>query len=99
MNKKSFYQFKNLCTFFLFLVAFSCQKKTENAYKVIGVKDGDTIVLLQNDQPLTVRLYGVDCPEKKQDFGTQAKNFTAQLAFGKYVKLNDKGKDRYGRTI
>ena len=82
--------------FLLFLI--SCQQQQEG-YKVIGVKDGDTVVLLQNNQETTVRLYGVDCPEKKQDFGTQAKNFTSELAFGKYVKLNAKGNDRYGRTI
>jgi micrococcal nuclease len=86
-------------TLFLVLVIFiSCQKKQEG-FKVIGVKDGDTIVLLQNNQSVTVRLYGVDCPEKNQDFGTQAKNFTSELAFGKYVKLNAKGNDRYNRTI
>jgi micrococcal nuclease len=88
---------------FLFLLVFllACRENRtqENGYKVIGVKDGDTIVLLQNNQPVTVRLYGVDCPEKKQDFGTQAKNFTSGLASGKYVTLISKGSDRYGRTI
>ena len=86
---------------FILILLFACrdQKTAENGYKVIGVKDGDTIVLLQNNQPVTVRLYGVDCPEKNQDFGTQAKNFTSQLAFGKYVNLISKGSDRYGRTI
>lgn len=83
---------------FIFLLV-SCQQKQQEGYKVIGVKDGDTIEILVDQKPVTVRLYGVDAPEKKQPFGTQAKNFTSQLAFGKYVKLNDKGKDRYGRTI
>ena len=84
---------------FLLLLLFSCHQKPQDDFKVIGIKDGDTIEILKENQPITVRLYGVDCPEKNQDFGTQAKNFTSQLAFGKYVKLNDKGKDRYGRTI
>lgn len=83
----------------LVLLLFSCQKKQEDGYKVIGVKDGDTVVILKENQPVTVRLYGVDAPEKTQPFGTQAKNFASDLAFGKYVQLNEKGQDRYGRTI
>ncbi|WP_242916937.1 thermonuclease family protein [Pontibacter liquoris] len=67
--------------------------------KVVGVKDGDTIVLLQNGQQVTVRLYGVDTPEKTQDFGQRAKQFTSDLAFGKFVRLIPKNKDRYGRTV
>jgi micrococcal nuclease len=90
---------KYYCCLLLFLLAVSCQKKQEDGFKVIGVKDGDTIEILMNNQPVTVRLYGVDCPEKNQDYGMQAKNFTSQLAFGKYVKLESKGNDRYGRTI
>lgn len=89
----------SLIWFLLVLLSFCQQKKQQEGFKVIGVKDGDTVELLMNEKPVTVRLYGVDCPEKNQDFGTQAKNFASQLAFGKFVKLNSKGNDRYGRTI
>ena len=95
MLKKISYSF--LLTWFL-LISIACQTQ-QKGYKVIGVKDGDTIVLLQDNKPLTVRLYGVDSPEKAQDFGTQAKNFTSDMVFGKYVTLASKGNDRYGRTI
>jgi endonuclease YncB( thermonuclease family) len=67
--------------------------------KVVAVKDGDTIVLLQNGETITIRLYGVDAPEKVQDFGQKAKQFTSDLAFGKNVKLIAHNKDRYGRTV
>ncbi len=67
--------------------------------KVVGVKDGDTIVLLQNGQTVTVRLYGVDTPEKAQDYGQKAKQFTSDLVFGKNVQLIVHNKDRYGRTV
>jgi endonuclease YncB( thermonuclease family) len=98
MNLRTIYLHKILLPI-LILLTLACHEKAPEGYKVIGVKDGDTIEILVNNKPVTVRLYGVDSPEKKQDFGTQAKNFTSQLVFGKYISLNDKGKDRYGRTI
>ncbi|NDK56695.1 thermonuclease family protein [Pontibacter sp. BT213] len=67
--------------------------------KVVAVKDGDTIELLRNGQTIKVRLYGVDCPEKTQDYGQRAKQFTSDLAFGKTVRLIEHNKDRYGRTV
>jgi len=67
--------------------------------RVVAVKDGDTIVLLRNGEEVTVRLYGVDSPEKTQDFGQKAKQFTSDLVFNKYVRLIPKNKDRYGRTV
>ena len=67
--------------------------------KVVGVKDGDTIVLLKNGEEVTVRLYGVDTPEKSQAFGQKAKQFTSDMVFGKQVQLIVKNKDRYGRTV
>ncbi|MEJ8757420.1 thermonuclease family protein [Pontibacter sp. H259] len=67
--------------------------------KVVAIKDGDTMELLRNGQTIKVRLYGVDSPEKTQDFGQRAKQFTSDLAFGKTVRLIEHNKDRYGRTV
>ena len=67
--------------------------------KVVAIKDGDTIELLRNGQTIKVRLYGVDCPEKTQDYGQRARQFTSDLAFGKVVRLIEHNKDRYGRTV
>ncbi|WP_299823987.1 thermonuclease family protein [uncultured Pontibacter sp.] len=67
--------------------------------KVVGVKDGDTIVLLRNGEEVTVRLYGVDTPEKNQAYGQRAKQYTSDLVFGKQVRLIVNNKDRYGRTV
>ncbi len=92
-------RFQAFLLFFIVLLLTACQQKQQDDFKVIGIKDGDTVELLMNNQPVTVRLYGVDAPEKIQDYGTQAKNFASQLAFGKYVKLTSHGNDRYGRTI
>jgi len=95
--------------YFYYLLLFlfiSCQQSekttaeaTASGYKVIAIKDGDTIELLKDGQPLRVRLLGVDAPEKNQDFGTRSRQFTSDLSFNKYVNLVVDGKDRYGRTV
>ncbi|MGF7073655.1 thermonuclease family protein [Mucilaginibacter sp. 3215] len=71
-----------------------------SVYKVVKIKDGDTLGLLTGDnQQVTVRLAEIDCPEKSQAFGQAAKKFTSDLCFGKEVKLIGNEHDRYGRTV
>jgi micrococcal nuclease len=72
---------------------------TEITGKVIGISDGDTITVLQDRTQYKIRLYGIDCPESHQDFGTKAKQFTSDLVFGKQVKVVKQDMDRYGRTV
>jgi micrococcal nuclease len=71
--------------------------------KVVGVADGDTIVVLKvagdTKTPIKVRLHGIDCPEKAQAFGQKAKQFTSQMVYGKKVRVEVKDTDRYGRTV
>jgi endonuclease YncB( thermonuclease family) len=63
------------------------------------VRDGDSIVVLRRGIGIEVRLDGVDAPELAQAFGKKAKRFTSDLAFGKRVRLDGRGKDRYGREL
>ncbi len=75
-------------------------REHQTGYKVIGIKDGDTFVLLIDGKEQTVRLAHIDCPEKKQAFGSKAKQFASDLCFGKYVRLVHDGKyDRNKRLI
>jgi len=68
--------------------------------QVIGVIDGDTIDVLHNSQhPERIRLNGIGCPERGQAYGKRAKQAASDLVFGKDVKLETHGKDRFGRTI
>ena len=67
--------------------------------KVVGVSDGDTITVLHDGQGEKIRLYGIDTPEKRQDFGKKAKQFTSKMVFGKIVKVVVHATDRYGRTV
>ncbi|MCJ8209267.1 thermonuclease family protein [Mucilaginibacter sp. RS28] len=89
---------KRTLVFLLLAFVFACTR--EDQMRVVGVKDGDTIVVLTPDhQQITVRLAEVDCPEKSQAFGQAAKQFTSDLCFGKNVTLQGNEHDRYGRTI
>ncbi|AMR33750.1 hypothetical protein A0256_21095 [Mucilaginibacter sp. PAMC 26640] len=76
---------KPLLVLVLLLVFFSCNRKEETLYKVVKIKDGDTIELLSPDhQNITVRLAEIDCPEKSQAFGQAAKQFTQAFALAKW---------------
>jgi len=55
--------------------------------KVVGVSDGDTISVMREGRAVKIRLNGIDCPEKGQDFGAKAKSFTSDACFGKPVTV------------
>ena len=82
-----------LCLAILFLAPNSFSARC------IGVTDGDTIEALQDHRAIKVRLEGIDCPERDQDFGQRAKQFTSGLVFGKAVEIRSVGQDKYGRTV
>lgn len=67
--------------------------------KVVAITDGDTIKVLKNNQQIKIRLYGIDCPEKKQAFGKAAKRFLANQIAEKTVEIDHFKNDRYGRSI
>jgi endonuclease YncB( thermonuclease family) len=93
----------------LFLVAFlgtigasACHRRLSRepfTARVVGVTDGDTITVLDGTTQVRVRLNGIDCPEKGQAFGSQARRLTSELAFGRAVTVRPVGSDRYGRTL
>ena len=98
-----------LCFFFLIsscLSSTSSSTKTAKSLdskligKIISVKDGDSLELLDAENTIhDIRLAHVDCPEKKQAFGTRAKVFTANFCFGEEVTVVPTDKDRYGRIV
>ena len=68
--------------------------------KVVGVVDGDTLDVLVDKRPVRVRLAEIDAPEKRQAFGTRARQMLSELAFGKIATVRDHGTDWRGtRTI
>ena len=55
--------------------------------RVPGVCDGEPITVLNNGHAEALRLNGIDCPEKGQDFGARGKQLTSDLCFGKIVPV------------
>ena len=64
---------------------------------VVGVTDGNTITVMNCGKAEVIRLFGIDCPEKDQDFGTRAKQFTADMVLRKIVEVVPIGETSYGR--
>src|SRR5215472_14664852 len=67
--------------------------------KVVGISDGDTIRVMHEGRAERVRLWGIDAPESGQPWGTRAKQFTGDLAFGKTVTVRVRDIDRYKRRV
>ena len=88
-----------LLALFLPCLAITSPAVADFAGKVVGVSDGDTMTVLRDRTQVRIRLYGIDCPETGQDFGSRAKQFTADLAFGEVVKVVPRDRDRYGRIV
>lgn len=89
-----------VCLLFV-LLPISVMAATTQPYqaKVIGIADGDTITVLQGTTQIKIRLYGIDCPESHQAFGSKAKQFTSSLIFGQTVTIEPVDTDRYGRSV
>ncbi|MCP4336563.1 MAG: hypothetical protein GY679_01795 [Mycoplasma sp.] len=68
------------------------------------VIDGDTIIVNYDSDPttdVTIRLYGIDCPELDQPFGQEAKEYV-ELVFKDSKEVSVEiitKKDKYGRVI
>ena len=87
---------------FAFLLAVLTTAASANEWRgtVVGVSDGDTVtVLSQQKRQVKVRLVEIDAPEKKQTFGQQSKKSLSDICYKKPVIVNQKGTDRYRRTL
>jgi endonuclease YncB( thermonuclease family) len=68
--------------------------------RVVRVVDGDTVtVLVGGGVQHTVRLAGIDAPEKAQRYGDRAKRLLSDLVFGAEVDVEYEKRDRYGRIV
>lgn len=68
--------------------------------KCVAVADGDTAtVLLEDNTEAKLRFWGIDAPEKSQDFGQIAKKRLSDLIYGKTVRVEVQNKDRYSRYV
>lgn len=83
--------------FFLPIFVFPRDFQTNGI--VNKVVDGDTIYIMALTNQLKIRLADIDCPEKDQPYGVEAKLFVANLVLGKEIIVKYKKKDRYKRII
>lgn len=68
--------------------------------KVIAVPDGDSLEILSASfERQRIRLYGVDCPESRQQGGEAAASFTRSLVLFQEVSLTVMDTDRYKRPV
>lgn len=68
--------------------------------RVVAVADGDTLTLaVDGNEPIHIRLAGIDAPEHDQPFGQRSKQSLAELAFGKTASVAVSKIDDYGRRI
>lgn len=68
--------------------------------RVVAISEGDTFSCLTTENKrLRVRLAEVDAPERKQPYGSEAKQALADLVLEKQVVLHAQEVDRYGRTL
>ncbi|HHF9224645.1 thermonuclease family protein [Iodobacter sp. BJB302] len=67
--------------------------------QVIAIADGDTLTVLHGREQVKVRLTDIDAPEKAQPFGQRARQSLAELCFHEQARVEDRGRDRYGRTL
>ena len=89
---------KLILIFILFLSNFANAKTIEGL--VVGVADGDTITVLdQQKNTYKIRLQGIDAPEKKQAFGEKSKQSLHDLVHSKQVRIEYDKEDKYGRIV
>ena len=68
--------------------------------KVVRVADGDTLTVLgEGNVQYKIRLSAIDAPEKKQPFGTRAKQALSEMTMSKNITVKVLNKDKYGRYL
>ncbi|MBF0358374.1 MAG: thermonuclease family protein [Magnetococcales bacterium] len=95
------YQFISLK--FLILVAvcslFASTSHADWTGQVVWIQDGDSLIIKNGKKKRTVRLQGIDSPEKGQPYAQEAKRAAINLAKNRIVRVLVKESDRYGRTV
>ena len=67
--------------------------------QVIVVLDGDTVMVLHANKKTTIRLAGIDAPEKRQPYGPASRDSLASMVLRKDVRVTTNTVDDYGRVV
>lgn len=66
----------------------------------VRVIDGDTLVVKgPNEKPITIRLYGMDTPERGDTFYKEAKDALSKHVLNKDLRYTVLDTDRFGRSV
>lgn len=93
---------RKLLLFFVFSVLLvACNPNPDTIIgEVVSVADGDTFTMKTlTGERIKVRLYGIDAPERGQDYGTKSRQFLNDLCYGKIVEVRVQDIDQYDRTL
>ncbi|MFK8015469.1 MAG: thermonuclease family protein [Gammaproteobacteria bacterium] len=66
---------------------------------LVKVRDGDSLVVRMNGQPLEVRLHGIDAPERGQPYGDASRKGLVNLVNDKTLLMERRTVDRYDRHV
>ncbi len=86
-----------LASLYVFLL-FSTPAHAWNS-KVLKVLSGDLFTVKRKNQTLTIKLYGIECPQPKTALGRMSQNVTKAKIEGKTVKINPITKDVQNRIV
>ncbi|MDL2271981.1 thermonuclease family protein [Desulfovibrio sp. OttesenSCG-928-I05] len=92
-----------LCALLLFLHCGAVQAAPGDIWTgtVCKVSDGDTLIVTKDGtrENVTIRLFGIDCPETPQPYGDAATAVATGAALFRPVRVVEKNRDRYKRTV
>jgi micrococcal nuclease len=83
----------------VFLAAAGHVCAEELSGEVVGIIDGDTLIVLVAERPLRVRLAEIDAPEKGQAFGKKARQHLGDLCIRRPAQVTSQVRDAYGRIV
>ena len=73
---------------------------TAETGRVLRVADGDTITVQTEDKrKVTIRLQGIDAPERTMPYSQISRRHLHELLMGKVVRFDPEKLDRHGRTV
>lgn len=67
--------------------------------KCTSVVSGDILLVQKEGKEVQIKLQGIACPEKGQDFNAESLDFMKSLALDKDLEIKERGLDREGRTV
>jgi micrococcal nuclease len=67
--------------------------------KVVGVKSGNALEILQDGKVMEVKIFGIDCPAKSEPMGRAARRSLADQVFMAEVRLEVVATEADGRLV